>query len=141
MNVRFHVGDRVRPRFCGPSEVVGVDSYTMRNFLGEQLRWESYTLASASNVAPYDRWWLVNTPGLGAHVFTAVHAVPVPAVFVRELSGLVALASKGDARLSSDIGALATYRDDAGELFAEELFAGSERLVFHGRKHNSANFS
>ncbi len=38
--------------------------------------------------------------------------------------------SEGNADLSADVGALATYSDESGLLYAEEVFDGAERRVF-----------
>ncbi|MFJ5828301.1 hypothetical protein [Streptomyces sp. NPDC093089] len=138
MELQLSIGDTVRPDFCLPSTAVGVDRYLMRSFDGREVRWDSYTLASDSP-APYDRWWLVNTPGRGAHVFTAADEVPADAGFRKELSGLVALNSEGDAALSGDVGALAMYADASDVLYAEEVFGDADRLVFVGRPFAAAD--
>lgn len=132
MDVELSIGEIVSPDFCAPSTVIGVDRYTMQSFDGQVVQWNSYTLTSNS-AQPFSRWWLVSTPGRGAHVFTTTPDVPEAAEFRKELSGLVALNSEGDADLSTDIGALATYGDGLGALYAEEVFDGAERLVFVGR--------
>ncbi|MGI8647248.1 MAG: hypothetical protein DLM55_09470 [Acidimicrobiales bacterium] len=132
MDVELSIGEIISPDFCAPSLVIGVDRYTMQSFDGQVVQWNSYTLTSDS-AQPFSRWWLVNTPGRGAHVFTATPNVPEAAEFRKELSGLVALNSEGNADLSTDIGALATYIDGFDVLYAEEVFGGTERLVFVGR--------
>ena len=130
----FKLGDVIKPAFCGDSTVIGIDHYTMKGFNGQSQAWDSYTLTSTSP-KPYDRWWVVNVAGRGAYAYTAVAAIPDEGVrFLSHLSGLVALSSEGNADLSSEKGALATYEAADGEtLYAEEVFDGAPRLQFVGR--------
>ncbi len=132
-DISLKIGDVITPDFCSASKVIGIDRYTMKGFDGQTQGWDSYTLTSGSE-KPYDRWWLVNVVGRGAHVFTGINVIPDKGLqFVKHLSGLVALNSAGNADLSSDKGALATYEDSDGILYAEEVFDGANRLIFTGR--------
>lgn len=131
-NVNFTVGDVITPAFCAASKVVGIDHYTMKAFDGQQRSWDSYTLTS-DDTGLYARWWIVNVVGRGAYAYTTVPAIPEGLSFCNDLSGLVALNSEGNADLSSEKGALATYEDKDGTLYAEEVFDGAPRLLFVGK--------
>ncbi|HEX3732522.1 MAG TPA: hypothetical protein VHU91_06340 [Mycobacteriales bacterium] len=136
MDMRLSVGETISPDFCASSTVIGIDHYTMQSFDDKRVEWDSYTLTSDSP-EPYQRWWLVNTPGYGASIVTAAAAVPRTAVFRNDMSGLVTLNSEGNADLSAEVGALAMYLDQSGAYYAEEVFQGAERLVFVGRPYHS----
>lgn len=127
--MQLAIGEVISPSFCAPSTVIGIDHYVMQAFDGRQVQWDSYTLTSNSP-APFQRWWLVNNPGQGPRTVIRATHVPGEAQFRKELSGLVALNSEGNADLSADTGALAVYADESGVLYSEEVFAGAERLVF-----------
>lgn len=131
-NISLKIGDVLNPAFCTASTVIGIDHYTMKAFDGQTRQWDSYTLTS-DGAKPYDRWWLVNIVGRGAHAYTASDAIPNGLQFLNDVSGLVALNSDGNADLSSEKGALATYQDKDGTLYAEEVFDGANRLIFVGR--------
>lgn len=130
-DITLNLGDRVSYDFCPKSEVVGIDRYTMKAFDGRQRSWDSYTLTSEAD-GPFSRWWIVNVPDCGAHYYVAAEKVPSDAVFEPALGGLVSLNSEGNADLSSEKGALATYRGPDGTLYAEEVFDGADRLIFEG---------
>lgn len=130
--VTFSIGATVSAPFCPASRVVGVDSYVLKAFDGSIRRWDSYTLVS-DTAGAFARWWIANVPLHGAHYFIGGDVVPSDAVFDPAQSGLVALASEGDAALSSACGALVVYRTDDGTFYSQEVFDGAERLVFIGR--------
>ena len=136
MDVALSIGETFSPCFCSPCTVVGIDHYSMRSFNGQRVTWDSYTLTSASP-APFDRWWLVNTPGTGAQIFTATNGIPAAARFRPDLSGLVMIRSEGNADLSSETGALAVY-EEAGFLYAEEVFSDAERIMFKGKPYSAS---
>lgn len=133
MKKDFHanVGAQIDYDFCPPSEVVGIDRYMMKAFNGEVQTWDSYTLTSGQKGA-FSRWWIVNVVGRGAHYYVAAAEIPDGLPLAKELSGLVTLNSEGNADLSSGKGALATYADAAGTLYAEEVFDDADRLLFVG---------
>lgn len=135
MDVQLAIGEVISPDFCAPSTVIGIDHYVMQSFGGQQVQWDSYTLTSDSP-PPFQRWWLVNTPGHGPQAVTETTDVPEKAKFRKELSGLVTLNSEGNADLSADIGALAMYSDESGLLYAEEVFDSAERLVFASKPYH-----
>lgn len=134
-SVSFQIGDTIKPAFCPASQVVGIDYYSMDGFNGQRITWDSYTLTSDES-GVFARWWIVNVHGRGAYYYIPVDEMPEGVTFIRELSGLVGLDSRGDAALSSDKGALAVYGNDKGELFAEEVFDGADRIVFYGRPYS-----
>lgn len=131
-NVTFRLGDTLTPSFCGASTVIGIDRYTMKAFDGQVREWDSYTLTSAEK-GIYARWWMVNVAGRGAHAYTGIDTIPDGLAFQKDLSGLVALNSEGNADLSTEKGALATYAAADGTLYAEEVFDGAARLLFVGK--------
>jgi hypothetical protein len=131
-NVNFTLGDVITPAFCAASTVVGIDHYTMKSFDGKPRSWDSYTLTS-DDTGLFARWWIVNVDERGAYAYTTVPAIPEGLEFRKDLSGLVALNSEGNADLSSEKGALATYADTDGTLYAEEVFDGANRLLFVGK--------
>jgi hypothetical protein len=135
VDAQLSVGDIITPDFCARSTVIGIDHYVMQSFDGQQVRWDSHTLTSDSP-APFNRWWLVNTPGHGPQVVTAAPDVPGGAEFRKELSGLVTLNSEGNADLSAEVGALAMYADESGLLYAEEVFDGAERMVYVNKPYH-----
>jgi hypothetical protein len=135
MDVQLSISEVISPDFCAPSTVIGIDHYVMQSFGGQQVQWDSYTLTSDSP-PPFQRWWLVNTPGHGPQVVTETTDVPEGAKFRKELSGLVTLTSEGNADLSADIGALVMYSNESGLLYAEEVFDGAERLVFASKPYH-----
>jgi hypothetical protein len=131
-NVAFSVGEVIKPAFCAASTVVGIDHYTMKAFDGQFRAWDSYTLTSG-DTGLYARWWIVNVAGRGAYAYTAAPSIPDDVTFLNQLSGLVTLNSEGNADLSSETGALATYEAaDGTTLYAEEVFTGAPRLLFVG---------
>lgn len=131
-NFKAALGTKVHYDFCPPSEIVGIDHYTMKAFNGAVQKWDSYTLTSDADGA-FSRWWIVNVVGRGAHSYVAATDIPENLPLAKELSGLVALDSEGNADLSSGKGALATYAGPDGTLYAEEVFDGADRLLFIGK--------
>lgn len=132
-NVNLTLGQVIKPAFCAASTVVGIDHYTMKAFDGQSRAWDSYTLTSEDK-GLYARWWIVNVAGRGAYAYTNAASIPDDVMFLNELSGLVTLNSEGNADLSSETGALATYAAADGEtLYAEEVFTGAPRLLFVGK--------
>jgi hypothetical protein len=129
-DARYKIGAAVKYPFCPPSEVVGIDNYTLSAFDGKTRHWASYTLTSEKK-GPFSRWWIVNVPKLGPYFLVAAKRVPKDAIFDPALSGLVELKSEGDAALSSPKGTLAVYRAKKGNmLYSQEVFDGAPRLVF-----------
>jgi hypothetical protein len=133
--VDLDIGDVLETEFCEVSRVIGIDSYTLASFSGPTEAWLSYTLVSRAPT-PYDRWWIVNTPGHGAYAYTAFpRSLPDGARFDAAISGLVELRSSGNADLSSERGALAMFTDAADPmiLYAQEVFDDAPRLQFIGK--------
>lgn len=121
----------------GVSEVVGIDHYRMDNFEGQHLEWTSYTLVSKNlpDDHPHKRWWAVEMPGLGPHFYFAANGSGIQPLskepIETRLSGCVNVNSEGDSSLSSQFGALATYKSD-GILVAQEIFEGKKPIVMIG---------
>ena len=133
----WELGTSVAADCYPPSRVVGIDRYVLTAFDGRTLSWTSYTLVSDQPGA-FARWWIADVPGHGVHYFIAAEGVPQGAVFDPTQSGLVRLASEGDAALSAATGALAVYHMPDGTFYCEEVFDGAERLVFIGHALSSA---
>jgi hypothetical protein len=134
--VTYQIGEKVLAGFCLPSQVVGIDRYTLKAFDGQIRSWFSYTLIS-SEPGLFARWWIVNVPLHGVYYFVAGADIPHDAVFDPVQSGLVRLESEGDAALSAPKGALAVYRTADGTFYSQEVFDGAERLLFTGKVFHS----
>lgn len=129
--------------------VAGVDRYHERTAAGRENTWISYTLTSDAP-KPWDRFYLVDGQAdketgevyvrRSIYLIDESKDLPVGYQLDRDLSGRVLLTSEGDAALSSGAeaslqnsvanGALFTYRNQQGDIWAEEVFDGSERLAF-----------
>lgn len=122
------------------AKVVGIDRYTERTAAGGNNSWVSYTLETEHS----QRFWAVdgqcNTKTGEAFVPRSFYVPsnqntpPKGFKLDRDLSGYVELQTEGDSELSGgqelDIGALFTYRNRKGEIWAEETFKGADRITF-----------
>ncbi len=143
----FKLGDDVRIPNASVSfaaYVTGIDRYTERTAAGGINHWTSYTIDSdAPEGNPWKHFWAVdgqmNEEGIPylrrAFYIVAQDANKPPAGFEldRNLSGYIELRSEGNAELSGGPeaqGALFTYRNQEGKIWAEENFAGAGRLTF-----------
>jgi len=127
------IGEKIALENYPCSEVIGVDRYSLRALDGATRHWASYTLKSDA-AHPFDRWWIVDLPERGLHAFYSSDSYAPTLPVVRELSGLVALASDGDADLSDELGALFMHEKQDGTFVTREIFPRSQTLSFEGRK-------
>ncbi len=142
------LGDEVRipdPSAKFKAVVTGIDRYTEKTAAGGVNTWVSYTLDSdAPEGNPWKHFWAVDGQApkqqgeayLRRSFYIASQKGDQPPegfVLDRNLSGYVELRSEGNAELSGGAeaqGALFTYRNKAGEVWAEENFVGADRLTF-----------
>ena len=123
------------------ADVVGIDRYTERTASGEINTWVSYTVETPDKKL---RFWAVDGQApketgeayLPRSFYIAAQQNDLPEGFTldRNLSGYVELRTEGDSELSGgndvDRGALFTYRDKNGAVWAEETFDGADRIAF-----------
>ena len=130
------------------AKVIGIDRYTERAASGGENTWVSYTMAGRNGDGEFDkdalRFWAVDGQAAvqGGEAFvprsfyvpSADSELPENFVLDRNLSGYVELRTEGDSDLSGgadlDIGALFTYRNADGQIWAEETFKGADRITF-----------
>lgn len=131
--------------------VAGIDRYHERTAAGRENTWVSYTVVSdAPEGNVWHRFYLVDgqkdkhTGEAHAqrsfYILDDSKELPEGFALDRNLSGRVFLTSEGDAALSSGKeasvensvanGALFTYKNAEGAVWAEEVFDGSNRLAF-----------
>lgn len=130
---KWSVGQTVAVMNYPSSKVIGIDRYSLRALDGKTRYWVSFTLKSNAD-HPFDRWWIVDLPERGLHAFYRSSTYTPTLPVVSELSGLVALASDGDADLSDELGALFMHEKEDGTFVTREIFPKSETLSFEGRK-------
>lgn len=145
----LRMGDEVKipdPSIAFKAVVTGIDRYTEKTAAGGVNSWISYTLdaADAPQDSPWRHFWAVDGQEPKDHssppyvqrsfYITSRHQYPPEGyVLDRNLSGYVELRSEGNAELSGGAeaqGALFTYKGPKGEIWAEENFAGANRLAF-----------
>jgi hypothetical protein len=138
--MKFIIGQTYDFTGCAhpPSRLVGIDHYTLTARDGQTRRWESYTLEALSpedRRPPYDRWYVVDLPGLGLSFVQLIDKDAMPAALKPDdtLSGQAQIRSDGDAALGSGNSTLEMYIDESAATpvrYAEEPFENGGTLTF-----------